>query len=80
MSATLLRHAKPRRLVLIDHWRHRPDYPTAWYGGDAGQDAFDAIHDEVRARFAAELDAGRVEIHRAPSAKAADRFADGCFD
>lgn len=67
-SARILRTAKPKTLHLIDPWKvssnsDRAD--QAWYGaGNVSQADMDAIHRKVESRFAQDIAAQRVLIHR----------------
>jgi len=74
-AAQLLKHARPRRLYLIDPWEYRDDpaYAQAKFGDRAagGQGRMDAIHDAVCARFERELAAGTVVVRRQRSTDAA---------
>lgn len=81
-SAHLIRFTRPTRLHLIDPWQFQADLPRAWYGGlAAGSQAdMDAISDGVRARFASEMAAGTVEVHRTTSVEALARLDDGSLD
>jgi methyltransferase family protein len=83
-SAEILRVVRPRQLHLIDPWKFETDdiYRESWYGGEqgGGQARLDSIHDDVRRRFAAEIAAGVVRIHRSASAEASGEFADGSLD
>ncbi|MGD0394805.1 MAG: class I SAM-dependent methyltransferase [Acidimicrobiales bacterium] len=81
-SASLLRHTRPKQLHLIDPWIFQEDQPRAWYGGLAArsQADMDAISDAVRTRFAAEIAAGTVVVHRSPSTEALRLLADGGLD
>ena len=83
-SARILRTVRPAKLHLIDPWTFMSDeaYRDAWYGGKlaADQEAMDTIHDGVVLRFAREIAAGVVEVHRSTSAEASSRFPDACFD
>ena len=83
-SAQILGQLRPRSLHLIDPWRYEagPRYEQAWYGGGVGasQARMDAVHAAVLERFAPEIAAGVVVVHRAPSIEAAAGFADGYFD
>ena len=81
-SASLLRHTRPKQLHLIDPWVFQGDLPRAWYGGLAAQSQadMDAISDGVRTRFAAEIEAGTVVVHRASSTEALTLLADGSLD
>ena len=70
-AAKLLRRTKPTRLHLIDPWEHRPEpaYKRAGFGDrkPGGQQRMDAMYDEVCRRFATEVAAGTVIIHRSRS-------------
>jgi len=81
-SAELLERVKPAALHLVDPWAFQPDLPNAWYGGSAAgsQHDMDEIHDGVLARFAEQMAAGRVRVHRATSEQAAGEFAPGELD
>lgn len=74
-SAQLLRRARPTRLHLVDPWTFAADrrYERSWYGGAAAtsQADMDAVAGGVLRRFAAEIAAGRVVVHRARSVDAA---------
>lgn len=65
-SAAILGRNQPEQLHLVDIW------------GDARYNEGKAL--QVRERFAPELASGRVQITRALSLEAADRFADETFD
>ena len=83
-SAEILRAVAPRELHLIDPWRHEASeaYSEAWYGGKArdGQAEMDARHRRVCERFAAEMRAGQVKIHRSSSADALRALPDAYLD
>jgi hypothetical protein len=83
-SARILRTVRPAKLHLIDPWAFMSGeaYRDAWYGGKlaADQDDMDRIHDNVMLRFAREISAGVVEVHRSTSAEAASRFPAAYFD
>ena len=83
-SARILRAVRPVKLHLIDPWAYRGEnaYRDAWYGGKlaADQAAMDEIHRQVARRFAHEIDAGVVELHRSRSAEAARAFQDASLD
>jgi Methyltransferase domain len=83
-SARILRTVRPAKLHLIDPWAFMGGeaYRDAWYGGKlaADQEAMDRIHDAVVVRFAREIAAGVVEVHRSTSAEASNRFPAAYFD
>ena len=83
-SRWILELTRPTVLHLIDPWAfsHAARDRETWHGGGAAREQadLDRIHDAVAARFAAEVAAGQVAIHRAPSHAAAGRFADASFD
>jgi hypothetical protein len=83
-AAVILEHRRPSRLYLVDPWEHREegDYEGASYGGrmEGGQAALDEMHRSVAARFAEEVEAGRVEILRRRSVDAAGAIADESLD
>ena len=72
-SARILQAAKPQTLHLIDPWlvsdeADRAD--EAWYGaGKVSQADMDRIHKQVTERFAQDIAAQRVRIHRAAAAE-----------
>ncbi|MEM9060792.1 MAG: class I SAM-dependent methyltransferase [Pseudomonadota bacterium] len=80
-SAILLREATPECLHLIDPWsvREDPSHASAWYGAGSGVD-MDAILRGVVERFAPEIGAGQVVIHRAPSTDAMAALAADSLD
>jgi hypothetical protein len=65
-SRRILEMTGAQRLILVDIWG------TDRYG--------DAKFEDVRAKFATEIAAGRVAIHRKTSTDAAQDFPDGHFD
>lgn len=75
---------RPRELHLVDPWKHEEGeaYRGALFGGlsQGGQAGMDACLERVRARFAREISAGKVVIHRGYSGEMISRFADGYFD
>ena len=83
-SARILRTVRPAKLHLIDPWAFMGGeaYRDAWYGGKlaADQGAMDSIHDGVARRFAREIAAGVVDVHRSTSAEASSRFPAAYFD
>jgi hypothetical protein len=74
-SARVLRRVRPRHLHLVDPWAFAADprYAHSWYGGAAAtsQADMDDVHRSVVERFAGEIAAGLVTVHRAPSVDAA---------
>lgn len=82
-SQQILNVAQPRRLFLIDPYRHFGDtaHRPSLYGDLAGsQDAMDARFEEVRARFAPQIEAGQVKMLRKLSAEAAAEIPDASLD
>ncbi len=83
-SRAILDIARPSKLHLIDPWKFEggAEYAESLYGRNAvgGQAAMDATYDAVRRRFAPEIGAGTVVVHRAASSEAVRDFADGAFD
>ncbi|GAP38211.1 class I SAM-dependent methyltransferase [Piscinibacter sakaiensis] len=65
-SEQILKIAQPGTLHLVDLWGS-----DRYHGG---------LYESALQRFAPEIDAGRVHIHRKSSLDAADEFADGHFD
>jgi hypothetical protein len=83
-SDEILRVVIPVELHLIDPWEHREErtYRDAWYGGgaSAGQATMDRRFGAVADRFAEEIDAGRVVLHRGSSGDVVGDFPDSYFD
>jgi hypothetical protein len=83
-SARILRTVRPAKLHLIDPWTFMGTeaYRDAWYGGKlaADQTAMDDLHASVVRRFAREIAAGGVEVHRSTSVEASRRFPTAYFD
>ena len=82
-SSVILSLAKPRKLHLIDPWQHvaDPTYKWALYGGEnVTQADMDARYQLVLNRFAGEIAAGAVEVHRQRSVDAAPLINDGELD
>jgi hypothetical protein len=83
-SQAILDVISPAELHLVDPWRFEqaPEYDRAWYGGQAtgGQAEMDERCAGVLARFADEIRAGRVTVHRDDSAAVLSQFPDEYFD
>jgi hypothetical protein len=83
-SERLLSEVRPARLHLIDPWRFESDseYRCACYGGAVAknQAEMDAIYEGVLRRFASEIQAGLVFVHRDSSAQVGMKFPDAYFD
>ncbi len=67
-SAEILARTKPRLLHLIDPWQSREDtsHRNAWYSADRGVD-MDGVYADVCSRFADQISAESVIVHRAPA-------------
>lgn len=80
-AAWILSSGRPRKLHLIDPWKHEADsaYQHAWYG-KADQRQMDAIYQSVQNRFHKEIASGRVTLHRKSSESAYLDFPDAYFD
>jgi hypothetical protein len=80
-AAWILSSGRPRKLHLIDPWKHEtdPEYQDAWYG-KADQRQMDGIYQSVQDRFRKEIASGRVTLHRKSSETAHDDFPDAYFD
>jgi hypothetical protein len=83
-SEQLLRVTEATELHLIDPWAYEEsrEYRDAWYGGKVkgGQAEMDERHARVCARFAAEMQSGRVKVHRGYSAQVLESLPDEYFD
>jgi len=82
-SSLILSVAKPRKLHLIDPWKYVPDPTYQWslYGGEhVTQHDMDARHALVLSKFAREIAAGTVEVHRQRSTSAASHLNDDELD
>lgn len=81
-ARSILDHAKPERLHLIDPWHHHADDQdyAADTHGNAKQSEQNARYDEVRAKFHDSIECGQTVLHRAFSHDAARDFPDGYFD
>jgi hypothetical protein len=85
-SERILALNEPAKLHLVDPWFTRPDGtlfdgPTQSFGSaDEASRSLESQYRLVTTRFAAEIAAGRVEVHRMLSHDAAPAFPDGHFD
>ena len=83
-SRRMLDRTQPAKLHLIDPWRYEQDitYKDSLYGGQIGgsQAHLDAVYARVCKRFAPEIAAGQVRIHRDDSHTACEQFEDEYFD
>ena len=83
-SELLLRVVRPRELHLVDPWKHQEGaaYRKALFGGRSrgGQAGMEACLERVRSRFARDIKAGRVIVHRGYSGDVLARFPDHYFD
>lgn len=83
-SELLMQVVRPRELHLVDPWKFEQGeaYRKALFGGrsQGGQAGMDACLAQVRARFAGDIAAGRVIVHRGYSGDVISRFPDHYFD
>jgi hypothetical protein len=83
-SRVLLDEVAPSHLHLVDPWRFEPSpvYERALYGGrlEDGQAEMDARYRSVLERFAAEIAAGQVSVHRGTSEEVLAALPDGSLD
>jgi hypothetical protein len=73
-SEALLGIAQPDILFLVDRWQHQPDGPYSKDPANVSQDAQNALHNQVKARFARTR---RAVIVRQDSVSAANRCMHG---
>jgi hypothetical protein len=78
-AAAILRNAQPAKLHLIDPWAidEQDEYLTS---NRMKREQMLGAYDQVISMFGADIEAGRVEIHRTYSTQAADSFPDHYFD
>jgi SAM-dependent methyltransferase len=83
-SRRMLDRTRPAKLHLIDPWRYEQDltYKDSLYGGQIGgsQAHLDGVYARVCKRFAPEIAAGQVLIHRGDSHTVCEQFEDQYFD
>lgn len=73
-SQVLVEKTHPECLHLVDCWDQPADDPASQ--GISGEDRWKTVCE----RYGAEIEAGKVEVHRAPSVEAAAAFPDHHFD
>jgi hypothetical protein len=83
-SEQILSTIEPRRLHLIDPWKHEEGElcQESRYGGfgSHGQAMLDERYEGVKHRFAKEMHADQVRVHRELSNVASGDFSDSYFD
>lgn len=83
-SKRILQTVKPRKLHLIDPWKHERSeiYKDAWYGGKTpgGQAEMERRYEAVLERFCKARASGQVEVHRGASQEVSRIFSDEYFD
>jgi hypothetical protein len=79
-SEVILKRAQPRLLHLVDPWefQDRADYLED--RNNVPQEVADKRYNDVKARFARQIEGGQVALHRAYSVEAAQGVADGSLD
>lgn len=83
LSGLILTITQPKKLYLIDPWLHHDDYEqeNQWYSGsNSNQNRIDRIYQSVVNAFQTRIQEGIVEVVRATSTDAADRFSDEYLD
>jgi len=75
----ILNQLQPKKLTLIDPWKNFDERKDA-FDGQTKEDEFERIHNEVKAKFADEIEAGQVEIMRALSADALAEMNENTLD
>src|SRR3954454_17837188 len=79
-SQRILDRTQPAKLHLIDPWRYEQGiaYKDSLYGGQIGasQAKLDQVYARLGRRFAAELPAQRILLHRGDSHIVCETFAD----
>lgn len=75
-SRSILDQIMPEKLFLIDPWKNFSDHDEKAFSGRSEDAEMDAIHAEVRRRYAAEIETGRVVVLRDMSTVALTGFDD----
>jgi hypothetical protein len=78
-TTAILRHTRPRTLVLVDPWESQESLEKARYG-KADESAMDETYASVLKRFDTEIAEGRVSVRRARSDQVWGEFGDGALD
>lgn len=72
--------ARPKRLHLVDPWVHQDDPAYEADLNNVSSTEHEARYLAVQDRFATDIEAGRVLLHRTTSVQAAETFTDGSLD
>ncbi len=79
-ARSILDGADPRVLHLIDPWKHFAEGDYTADLSNVSAERQDARHQDVLNKFAAEIAAGKVVVHRATSSEVVADFANGELD
>lgn len=82
-SLNVLGEASPKRLHLIDPWKHvgGSEYEGSWYGGKSvGQPERNRRFERVKRRFRTRIETGEVHLHRMTFGEALEQLDDADFD
>ena len=79
-SSHLLRYLRPSKLHLIDPWRFQSITNYLMDANNTSDAEGDRRHELVRNRFAGQISAGIVEVHRGLSTDIAPKFPESYFD
>ena len=79
-SSSLLETLQPSRLHLIDPWTHQDREDYVHDANNADGEEQERRYRDVCAKFSAEIETGRVVVHRAYAQDVVSRFADGQLD
>ena len=71
---------RPKRLHLVDPWTHQDDAEYEADPNNVSTADHESRYRAVQARFATDIEAGSVVLHRTTSVEAAKTFADGSLD